>query len=87
MSMCFVNDVFYVVGSKCVSQIKEMLIYDRWGELIFRDENFPTADSSHGWDGNYRGKSLNPDIFTYKIIAEMKNGEIYNQSGAFTLLR
>ncbi len=82
-----VNDVFYVVGSKCVSQIKEMSIYDRWGELIFRAENFPTADPSHGWDGFYRGKSLMPDIFTYKIIAEMKNGEIYNQSGAFTLLR
>jgi gliding motility-associated-like protein len=81
------NDIFYVVGSKCVKQIKEILIYNRWGELVFRDENFVTADSSHGWDGNYQGKSLNPDIFTYKITAEMKNGEVNDFSGAFTLLR
>jgi gliding motility-associated-like protein len=82
-----VNDIFYIVGSKSVRMIKEMLIYDRWGELIFRDTNFMTADSSHGWDGNYRGKSLNPDIFTYKIIAEMKDGEVNDFTGAFTLLR
>jgi gliding motility-associated-like protein len=82
-----VNDIFYIVGSKSVRMIKEMLIYDRWGELIFRDTNFITADSSHGWDGNYRGKILNPDIFTYKIIAEMKDGEVNDFTGAFTLLR
>ncbi len=82
-----VNDVFYIVGSKSVRQIKEMVIYNRWGEMIFRDENFSTGDPSHGWDGLYRGKSLNPDIFTYKIIADMKNGEVNDFSGAFTLLR
>jgi gliding motility-associated-like protein len=81
------NDIFYIVGSKSVRMIKEMLIYDRWGELVFRDANFPTADASHGWDGNYQGKTLNPDIFTYKIVAEMKNGEVNDFSGAFTLLR
>jgi gliding motility-associated-like protein len=82
-----VNDIFYIIGSKSVREIKEMVIYNRWGELIFRDENFSTGDPSHGWDGNYRGKSLNPDIFTYKIIADMKNGEVNDFSGAFTLLK
>ena len=57
------------------------------GELVFRDSNFMTADSSHGWDGYYRGKNLNSDIFTYRITAEMKNGEVNDFSGAFTLLR
>jgi gliding motility-associated-like protein len=82
-----VNDIFYIVGSKSVRIIKEIIIYNRWGELIFRDSNFLVTDSSHGWDGIYQGKTLNPDIFTYKIIAEMKNGEVNDFSGAFTLLR
>jgi gliding motility-associated-like protein len=82
-----VNDIFYIIGSKSVRQIKEMMIYDRWGELIFRDINFLTGDPSHGWDGVYRGKYLNSDIFTYTIIAEMKNGELSDFLGAFTLLR
>jgi gliding motility-associated-like protein len=82
-----VNDIFYIIGSKGVRIIKEILIYNRWGELIFRDENFQTGDPSHGWDGTYRGKNLMPDSFTYKIFAEMKNGEISDFSGVFTLLR
>jgi gliding motility-associated-like protein len=82
-----VNDIFYIIGSKSVRQIKEMIIYNRWGELIFRDENFQTGDPSHGWDGNYRGQTLNSDIFSYKIIADMKNGEVNDFSGAFTLLK
>jgi gliding motility-associated-like protein len=82
-----VNDIFYIIGSKGVRIIKEILIYNRWGELIFRDENFQTGDPSHGWDGTYRGKNLMPDSFTYKIIAEMKNGEVNDFTGAFTLLR
>jgi gliding motility-associated-like protein len=81
------NDIFYIIGSKGVRTIKELLIYNRWGELIFRDENFLTSDPSHGWDGTYKGKNLMPDSYAYKIIAEMKDGEINNFSGAFTLLR
>jgi hypothetical protein len=30
---------------------------------------------------------LNSDIFSYKIIADMKNGEVNDFSGAFTLLK
>jgi gliding motility-associated-like protein len=82
-----VNDIFYIIGSKGVRTIKEILIYNRWGELIFRDENFLTNDPLHGWDGTYIGKNLLPDSYAYKIIAEMKNGEINDFSGAFTLLR
>lgn len=81
------NDILYIMSSRCVKQIQEMSIYDRWGELIFRDENFQAADASHGWDGNFRGKALNPDVFTYKIVAEMKNGEINYFSGSVTLLK
>ncbi|PWK28553.1 gliding motility-associated-like protein [Arcicella aurantiaca] len=81
------NDILYIMSSKCVKQIQEMSIYDRWGELVFRDENFQAADASHGWDGNFRGKAMNPDIFTYKIVAEMKNGEINYFTGSVTLLK
>lgn len=81
------NDILYIMSSRCVNQIQEMSIYDRWGELVFRDENFQAADVSHGWDGNFRGKALNPDVFTYKIVAEMKNGEINYFSGSVTLLK
>jgi gliding motility-associated-like protein len=80
------NDVFYIYSSKCVQQINEFLIYDRWGELIFRDQNFQAADPSHGWDGMYKGKLAMSETYTYKITATYRDGEIGNFSGAVNVL-
>lgn len=54
------NDVLYVRGAL----IKEMVlrVYDRWGELVF--ESF---DRSHGWNGEFRGKPLDPDTYDYYL--------------------
>ena len=54
------NDVLYVRGPA----IKEMVfrIYDRWGEMVF--ESF---DRSTGWDGTFRGKPMDPDVYDYYL--------------------
>jgi gliding motility-associated-like protein len=80
------NDIFYIYSSKCVQQIAEFLIYDRWGELIFRDQNFQASDPSHGWDGMYKGKLVMPDAYNYKITATYRDGEIGNFTGAINVM-
>jgi gliding motility-associated-like protein len=80
------NDIFYIYSSKCVQQINEFLIYDRWGELVFRDQNFQAADPSHGWDGMYKGKLATSDTYSYKITATYRDGEIGSFSGAVNVL-
>lgn len=54
------NDVLYVRGA----MIKEMTfrIYDRWGEMVF--ESF---DRGTGWDGTFRGKMMDPDVYDYYL--------------------
>ena len=54
------NDVLYVRGTL----IKEMefRIYDRWGELVF--ESF---DRFTGWDGIFREKQMDPDVYDYYL--------------------
>jgi gliding motility-associated-like protein len=80
------NDVFYIYSTKCIQQINEIQIYDRWGELIFRDQNFQASDPSHGWDGMYRGKLVLPDTYNYKITATYRDGEIGNFAGAINVM-
>jgi gliding motility-associated-like protein len=80
------NDIFYIYSTKCIQQINEIQIYDRWGELIFRDQNFQASDPSHGWDGMYRGKLVLPDTYNYKITATYRDGEIGNFSGAINVM-
>ena len=54
------NDVLFVRGTL----IKEMefRIYDRWGELVF--ESF---DRFTGWDGFFREKQMDPDVYDYYL--------------------
>jgi gliding motility-associated-like protein len=81
------NDVFFVHGNTCVKQIKEMVLYDRWGEVIYYKENFPASDSQQGWDGRYLGNIAGAGVYTYKILVEFNNGKTNKYLGAVTLLR
>ncbi len=45
-----------------------MLIFDRWGEIIFESNN-----SAAGWDGTYMGKPVKEGVYTWKI--EFKRAE------------
>ena len=54
------NDVLYVRGPA----IQEMVfrIFDRLGEMVFESFERP-----FGWDGTFRGKLMNPDVYDYYL--------------------
>lgn len=81
------NDVFFVYGAKCVKQIKEMSIYNRWGENIFLEENFPPSDPKYGWNGTYQGQIVDAGVYTYRLFIELSDGNLIKNEGAITLLR
>lgn len=74
------NDVFFPYTSG-VTDFK-MQIFDRWGELIFE-----STDINIGWDGYYRGKICQQDVYIWKASIKLNNGKIFNKSGDVTLLR
>lgn len=55
------NDIFYAEGFGILEF--EMMIFDRWGELIFTSN-----DLSYGWNGMYRGEKSQIGVYTYKIV-------------------
>lgn len=77
------NDIFILQGlGLCLVEFK-MMIYDRWGEKVWETENVNT-----GWDGSYRGKPLDPQVFVYYITAKFVNsGEEFVKKGNVTLMR
>jgi gliding motility-associated-like protein len=54
------NDILIVRGN----MIKEMTfrVFDRWGELIFE-----THERGKGWDGTFKGKKMDPDVYDYYL--------------------
>ena len=57
-------------------------IYNRFGQLVFR-----TTDPREGWDGNFKGKPLNPAVFVYKLDYLLINGLSATLNGNVTLYR
>ena len=58
------------------------MIFNRWGELIFESK-----DIKIGWDGYYRGKLCQQDVYVWKLFAKFEDGTIVEKAGDVTLLR
>ncbi len=58
----------------------EVLVYNRWGELVFRTKNIP-ADT---WDGTFKGKLVPTDSYYY--ILNLNDGS-KPRSGVISVIR
>lgn len=61
----------------------ELLIFNLWGDLIFRSENL----NELGWDGKLDGELLDSGIYIYRFNGVATDGEEAVESGKFKLIR
>ncbi|HXH17626.1 MAG TPA: PKD domain-containing protein [Chitinophagales bacterium] len=74
------NDVFIVRGKDIVKI--DLKIFNRWGELVFHSN-----DPYLGWDGTYKGKPQEMEVYDWLLNATLKNGQEIFRKGNVTLLR
>jgi len=74
------NDIEYVYG-KCINTM-DFIIFDRWGNKIFESENM-----HNGWDGTYKGQSMNTGSFAYYLTALLQDGTAVTKKGNIALVR
>ena len=70
-----------------VNKVNNFQIFDRWGSMVFRAQNFQPNDPAHGWDGYFDGKLLMPGVFAYYAEVELIDGRVILLKGDVTLLR
>jgi gliding motility-associated-like protein len=80
------NDVFYPRGSG-VFKINNLRVFNRWGEIVFERSYFNANDISKGWDGTYKGKKLEPDVFVYILDVVCENNTNLVFKGNVALIR
>jgi gliding motility-associated-like protein len=80
------NPRFYPRG-KGLFSIQSLRIFNRWGEMVFQKVNMAPNDASAGWDGSYKGKLANADVYTYIIEIVCDNSAIITYKGNITLLQ
>ena len=74
------NDILYVRANNLYGV--RFTVFDRWGEKIFE-----STDGSQGWNGMYKGKELDPGVFTYVVTVNYNDKQSTTQTGSVTLIR
>lgn len=83
-----INDYYYpaVSGS---GDLEYYAIYNRWGELMFRNTAPNTADGSNGWNGKSPG-GVDAEVGSYVVIARARKSleeAVQTVNGTFVLIR
>ncbi len=76
------NDVFAPKGQDITYY--HLMIFDRWGELIFETKNL-----NEGWNGIYKGRLSQQDVYVWKAQYKSKcSGDLlHSKIGSVTVLR
>lgn len=80
------NDTWLIYGSDGEVWIEELMIFDRWGTMVYVTREIDLA-SLHGWDGTFNGQQLNPAVFTYIGRLRSADGQEVRVKGDVTLVR
>jgi gliding motility-associated-like protein len=74
------NDVLFVRGLFIEKMI--FRVFDRWGEMVFE-----SSDPEIGWDGTFRDRKLDPDVYDYYLDVTCIGGLKSITKGNVTLMK
>lgn len=81
-----INDVFFPSSRPgTITSVKNMAIYDRWGNAMFLRTDFPPDDADYGWDGRFRDRQMDPGVYIYVIEVILPDGKNRIYKGDVTL--
>lgn len=81
-----VNDRLTVYTNDKDFSVERMVVYDRWGELIYQ-EGSNELSLFQGWDGRFNGSLLNPGVFVVEFVGRSSSGEVIQVIQSVTLVR
>ena len=73
------NDIFHPHHLGIIEY--EMVVFNKWGELIFR-----STDPYIGWDGYFHGRIARQDVYAWRATAQFSNGHRVTKAGDVTLI-
>lgn len=82
------NDIFLIFADgDQIDKVDKFQIFDRWGDMVFTDQNFQPNDPSHGWNGRHKDKLMTPAVFVYYAEIRLIDGRVLLFKGDVTLVR
>lgn len=82
-----INDRYFFHADERVEVIEEIMIFDRWGKLLFQRSGIAPNNPDLGWDGRDQNQPVQVGVYTYYASIKLFNGQIKTYKGDLTLLR
>ncbi len=70
-----------------IASVHSLYIFDRWGNRVFENFDFPVNTPELGWDGSFRNGLVEEGVYVYSTILNLTDGKMLKLSGDLTVLR
>jgi gliding motility-associated-like protein len=80
-----INDDLIIGGDLSIEQVNFFEIYNRWGGLLTRKENFVLEGNVPVWDGKFHGTVVQPGVYTYLMEIQQDDGYTSMKAGTITV--
>jgi gliding motility-associated-like protein len=78
-----INDTWQIMGLE-EQHLLHIEIYDRWGGLVYACQG---SSSLCAWDGHFRGRLVDPGVYTWQVAVINTEGQSSHFQGEVTVLR
>ncbi len=80
------NSIWRLSAGQSVVALREVAIFDRWGDLLYRWTTPIPPNEWPGWDGTTRGQKAAPGVYVYALKVLLADGSEEIVKGDFTLV-
>jgi SprB repeat/CUB domain len=82
------NQGFTIFADEGVVGVDLLRIYDRWGNLVSEQKDFPINDPTSGWFGKYpNGKAAHVGVYVFYAVLRLNDGRQMFVDGDVTVVR
>lgn len=83
------NDVFRIIHTRGIRELKAFRIYNRWGQLVYEATNLQRNDDNTyaGWNGTFRGLEQETGVYAYYVEGTTFLDEPFIKKGNISLVR
>jgi gliding motility-associated-like protein len=77
-----VNDIFKIFGDLSIPQINSLKIANRWGDIVYEENNFIPNESQTGWDGFFKNQKASEGAYLvylqYRDVLGNHESKVYS---------
>ncbi|WP_236979349.1 gliding motility-associated C-terminal domain-containing protein [Membranihabitans maritimus] len=82
------NDLLTVIPGPGVQSIQSFQVYDRYGGLLWQQENINPAEAQiTGWDGSVKGQRANPGLYLLLVKVQFIDGLVVQRREDVLLIK